>query len=63
MKKLLYLIWAVLSVFTVNAQITTGSIAGVLMQDGKAYENARVTATHLPSGTVYQAKSAKNGTF
>ena len=63
MKKLLYLVLAMLSVFTAEAQITTGSIAGVLLQDGKAYENARVTATHLPSGTVYQAKSAKNGTF
>ncbi|WP_158559431.1 TonB-dependent receptor [Deminuibacter soli] len=46
------------------AQVTTSSITGnVKISDGKGLEGASITATHLPSGTVYHTSSRKDGVF
>jgi outer membrane receptor protein involved in Fe transport len=47
-----------------NAQVTTSSITGVVKSnDGKALEDASVTATHTPTGTIYRTKTRKGGRF
>jgi len=46
------------------AQVTTSSITGtVKTESGEPLESATVTATHLPSGSVYSTLSTKGGTF
>ncbi len=50
--------------FTASAQVTTSSINGVVKDaSGKALEGATITATHTPSGTVYNTISKKAGVF
>src|SRR5881392_3338953 len=44
--------------------VTTGSITGVILTDGeKPVEGASVIAIHEPSGTTYQATTAKDGRY
>lgn len=51
------------SLFTV-AQVTTSSISGTVRdKSGSPLEGATITATHLPTGTVYNTVSKKNGVF
>ena len=46
------------------AQVTTGVIRGsVTDSTGNPLEGARITATHRPSGTVYQATTRADGRF
>jgi len=46
------------------AQVTTGSMRGsVADSSGNALEGVRVTATHRPSGTVYQGTTRADGRF
>ena len=49
----------------VSAQtITTGSISGVIQDaQGGALPGATVTATHIPTGTVYTAVTGSDGSF
>jgi hypothetical protein len=50
--------------FSVNAQVTTGSIAGTLRStNNQSLEGATVTAVHTPSGTRYVVAAGKNGSF
>lgn len=50
--------------FTASAQVTTSSINGAVKDaSGKALEGATITATHTPSGTVYNTISKKLGVF
>jgi outer membrane receptor protein involved in Fe transport len=54
----------VLSVAVVNAQVTTSSITGTVTDtEGKGLPGATIKATHMPSGTVYNAVSRVNGLF
>ena len=47
-----------------SAQVTTGSIRGFVTDSvGSPLEGARVSATHVPSGTVYQATTRADGRF
>jgi len=49
---------------TVYAQVTTSNMTGIVTKaDGKATSGATVTATHIPSGTVYTAKANASGNF
>lgn len=49
---------------TVHAQVTTSNMTGIVTQsDGKATSGATITATHLPSGTVYSAKANASGNY
>ena len=49
---------------TGSAQITTSSITGSVKNDkGELLEGATITATHEPSGTVYNTASKKGGGF
>jgi outer membrane receptor protein involved in Fe transport len=48
----------------VSAQVTTGSMRGsVLDSAGTPIQGARVTATHTPSGTIYQSTTRADGGF
>lgn len=48
----------------VSAQVTSSSITGnVQTSDGNGLEGATISATHLPSGTVYRSASRKSGLF
>lgn len=49
---------------TMQAQVTTGSMTGVVTTvSGQKSTSASIKATHLPSGTVYSAKSSNSGSF
>src|SRR6185503_13571781 len=43
--------------------VTTGTIAGVVLNMEKPVSGAAVIAIHLPSGTSYEAKSRNDGRF
>ena len=65
MKKLLPLVIAFLAIpFLSIAQVTTSSVTGVV-KDGGNFGLAAgvVTVTHLPTGTVYQTTTDKNGKY
>jgi hypothetical protein len=47
-----------------NAQDNTASFTGVVRDEkGSPYVNAVITATHVPSGTVYEAQSRSDGRY
>jgi outer membrane receptor protein involved in Fe transport len=47
-----------------SAQVTTGSIRGIVTDaDNRPIEGARITAIHLPSGTQYVGASRADGRF
>ncbi|MRN01187.1 TonB-dependent receptor [Riemerella anatipestifer] len=49
---------------TMQAQVTTGSMTGVLTTvSGQKSTSVNIRATHIPSGTVYSAKSSNSGSF
>ncbi len=48
----------------VSAQVTTGSMRGSVVDSaGNPIQSARVTATHTPSGTIYQSTTRADGGF
>ena len=62
--KLILLLCAILSTTFSMAQVTNSSINGtVKTSDSKVLEGASITATHLPSGTLYSTVSKKGGVF
>ena len=62
--KLILLLCAILSTTFSMAQVTNSSINGtVKTSDNKVLEGASITATHLPSGTLYSTVSKKGGVF
>ncbi len=64
LRKLLFTVLALCLGMMVNAQVTTSSISGsVKDQKEKLLEGAFITATHLPSGTIYNTISKKGGSF
>lgn len=65
MKKILSFIFVLCcTVFSLNAQITTSSMNGVVKSDaGTALEGATVTAVHLPTGSKFMTTSRKDGRF
>ena len=51
-------------IFQAGAQVTTSSIAGTVKNNkNEALVGATITATHLPTGTVYKTQSRTNGRF
>ena len=48
---------------TVMAQITTSGISGRVTSQGEDVIGATVTATHLPSGTIYRAVTNIDGRY
>lgn len=64
-KRILPFIIALLAFpFLMNAQVTSSSITGtVKTASGEPLEAATITATHLPSGSVYTTIAKKGGTF
>ncbi len=65
MKKILFLLLSALAFqFTVNAQVTTSSMSGTVKNaKNEALIGATITATHVPTGTVYNVQSRANGRF
>ncbi len=63
-KALIYLLCLFLLPLAMQAQVTTGSVTGIVKgPDGKGVEGASVTLVHQPSGTRYMNRSLKNGSF
>lgn len=61
-----YLLLLLISLFAIgvaNAQVTTSSITGTINDAKGALPGATVTATHVPSGSVYSSVSRGNGQF
>ncbi len=65
MKKILFLLLSALAFqFSSNAQVTTSSISGVVKTStGTLLPGATITATHIPTGTVYTAVARTGGRF
>ena len=64
LKRILFLFAIAFSVINLNAQVTTSSITGSVKDEkGQALTGATITATHLPSGTVYTTIAGKSGAF
>ncbi len=65
MKKMLTLLLSALAFqFTVNAQVTTSGMSGTVKNaKNEALTGATITATHVPTGTVYNVQSRANGRF
>jgi Carboxypeptidase regulatory-like domain/TonB dependent receptor len=50
--------------FALTAQVTTSSISGIVnTKNGGALTGATITATHLPTGSIYTASSRTGGRF
>ncbi|HYE53386.1 MAG TPA: carboxypeptidase-like regulatory domain-containing protein, partial [Chitinophagaceae bacterium] len=50
--------------FVMQAQVTTSSMSGtVKTSKGEALVGATVTATHVPTGTVYRVTTRSGGLF
>ena len=63
-KRLLFLVTLLLAMTTtVMAQITTSGISGRVTSQGEDVIGATVTATHLPSGTIYRAVTSVGGPY
>jgi hypothetical protein len=64
-KKLLCLLTIALLASTfVFSQVTTSSISGMVKaQGGESLIGATVTATHVPTGTVYRVVARTNGQY
>ncbi|WP_314649524.1 TonB-dependent receptor [Prevotella multiformis] len=63
-KRLLFLVTLLLAMTTtVMAQITTSGISGKVTSQGEDVIGATVTATHVPSGTIYRAVTNIDGRY
>jgi Carboxypeptidase regulatory-like domain/TonB dependent receptor len=50
--------------FALSAQVTTGSISGIIKDDkGSELSGATIEVLHVPSGSVYRAASGKGGGY
>ncbi len=64
LKRILFILPALLFTVVSWAQVTTSSISGsVKTGEGKILEGASISATHTPSGTLYTTVSKKSGAF
>lgn len=64
LKRIATLFMFSISFLMMHAQVTTSSITGVIKDaNDNGLEGASVTATHLPSGSVYSTVSKKGGNF
>jgi len=63
-RKLLLAVLAMFLTLAVAAQVTTGSISGIVKNKaGEPLVGASLKVTHLPTGTVYQTTTRKGGNF
>ena len=64
LKRILYLLSFVLIAGQMFAQVTTSSITGVIKgANGETLVGATVTATHIPTGSIYRTVSRVGGRF
>lgn len=63
MKKHLVLAVMLASLGTMQGQVTTSSLQGVVTEVKGAGKKVSITATHLPSGTVYSGTANNSGSF
>ena len=63
-KSLLFFALVLASYGTIQAQVTTSSMTGVVTQtNGSTTSGATIKATHLPSGTAYSGSANDAGRF
>jgi hypothetical protein len=63
-KSLLFFALVLASYGTIQAQVTTSSMSGVVTQtNGEKTTGATIKAIHTPSGTVYTSSSNETGRF
>ncbi|MEJ7611418.1 MAG: carboxypeptidase regulatory-like domain-containing protein [Ferruginibacter sp.] len=64
-KKIIPFLIAIMSLpFAMNAQVTTSSISGIAKTaSGSPLPGATITATHIPTGTVYTSVARAGGRF
>ncbi|MGJ1203427.1 TonB-dependent receptor [Sphingobacterium lactis] len=63
-KSLLFFALVLASYGTIQAQVTTSSMTGVVTQtNGTATSGATIKATHTPTGTVYSGSANESGRF
>lgn len=63
MKKLLLLAHVFIAPILLLAQVTTGTISGSVKADTSLLQGATITATHLPTGTVFRAATSNKGVY
>ncbi|WCT10657.1 TonB-dependent receptor [Mucilaginibacter jinjuensis] len=63
MRKLLTYFLLLFSSLAVHAQVTTGTLTGTIKDAKEMLIGVTITATHLPTGTVYGAATNKTGRF
>lgn len=63
-RKLLLAVMAMFLTIAAAAQVTTGSISGIVKNKaGEPLVGASLKVTHLPTGTIYQTTTRKGGNF
>jgi len=62
-KRLLVLVFAILTLLTASAQETTSDIAGRITGNNSPLAGATVVAVHVPSGSSYKTTSRSDGRF
>ncbi|TDH28073.1 TonB-dependent receptor [Segetibacter sp. 3557_3] len=62
-RRILQLLVVLITPFALAAQVTTSSISGVVGNATEKLAGATITATHLPSGTVYRTGSLAKGVY
>src|SRR5688500_9542151 len=65
LKRIVCLMAVVLMLFPsfIFAQVTTSTLSGSITSGTEPLAGATITATHLPTGTVYRSSSLKQGVF
>src|SRR6476469_8476938 len=64
LRRILYLLTAILLCQSLFAQVTTSTITGTVKDNnGQGLTGATVTAIHTPSGTTYSTIAGKDGVF
>lgn len=63
MRKLLTYFLLLFSSLGLHAQVTTGTLTGTVKDTKETLIGVTITATHLPTGTVYGAATNKTGRF
>ena len=62
-KRFLSLVVLLVMALDAMAQVTTSGISGKVTSQGEEVIGASVTATHIPSGTIYRAVTNVQGRY
>ncbi|MBR1546031.1 MAG: TonB-dependent receptor [Prevotella sp.] len=62
-KRILSLVFLLMAMMTVTAQVTTSGISGIVTAGNEEAIGATITAKHVPSGTIYRAITNIDGRY